>query len=84
MPRLSLRQRRARDVLKTFLDHHTTRIKKVLRWKTVGTLLRAGGLETGGGGFGAEALGVFLGPAMYGQRRELCSYLIKIMNYYLI
>ncbi|KAJ6534890.1 hypothetical protein B0H19DRAFT_1322962 [Mycena capillaripes] len=31
MPRLSARQARARDVLKTFADHHTTRIKQALR-----------------------------------------------------
>ncbi|KAJ7714207.1 hypothetical protein B0H16DRAFT_1808322 [Mycena metata] len=33
MPRLSSRQRRARDVLKTFLEHHTTRLKAMLRRK---------------------------------------------------
>ncbi|KAJ7691148.1 hypothetical protein B0H17DRAFT_1133920 [Mycena rosella] len=33
MPRLSSRQRRVRDMLKTFLDHHTTRLKSMLRRK---------------------------------------------------
>ncbi|KAF8174189.1 hypothetical protein K438DRAFT_1771786 [Mycena galopus ATCC 62051] len=33
MPRLSARQARAREVLKTFLDHHTARVKAFLRRK---------------------------------------------------
>ncbi|KAF7372947.1 DDE Tnp4 domain-containing protein [Mycena sanguinolenta] len=33
MPRLSSRQARTREVLKTFLDHHTARLKRLLRRK---------------------------------------------------
>ncbi|KAK7057834.1 hypothetical protein R3P38DRAFT_3169338 [Favolaschia claudopus] len=33
MPRLSARQARAREVIKTFLDHHKARIKRALRRK---------------------------------------------------
>ncbi|KAJ7132035.1 hypothetical protein C8R44DRAFT_730786 [Mycena epipterygia] len=44
MPRLSSRQRRVRDVLKTFLHHHATHVKAALRWKnkTKRTLTHAG------------------------------------------
>ncbi|KAJ7663009.1 hypothetical protein B0H17DRAFT_1144120 [Mycena rosella] len=44
MPRLSSRQRRARDMLKMFFRHHTTRVKTALRRKnkTKRTLTRAG------------------------------------------
>ncbi|KAJ7704002.1 hypothetical protein B0H17DRAFT_1193924 [Mycena rosella] len=42
MPQLSSRQRRARDVFKMFLHHHTTRVKTALRRKkTKHTLTRA-------------------------------------------
>ncbi|KAJ7435297.1 hypothetical protein B0H11DRAFT_1937703 [Mycena galericulata] len=34
MPRLTSRQRRARDVLKAFLGHHTARLKNALRRKS--------------------------------------------------
>ncbi|KAJ7483587.1 hypothetical protein FB451DRAFT_1129494 [Mycena latifolia] len=44
MPRLSSRQSRAREVFKTFVHHHTSRVKKALRWKNKikRTFVRAG------------------------------------------
>jgi hypothetical protein len=44
MPRLSSRQSRAREVLRTFIDYHTARIKRVLRQKNKAerTFARAG------------------------------------------